>query len=50
MQPSLCARELRDKALLDTKFAQEEYPKRMEQEAVYVEARRRLGGDGSGDQ
>ena len=46
---ALCE-ELRDKALLDTEFAQEEYPKRMEQEAVYVEARKRLGGDGSCDQ
>ena len=46
---ALCE-ELRDKALLDTEFAQEEYPKRMEQEAVYAEARRRLGGDGSCDQ
>ena len=46
---ALCE-ELRDKALLDTGFAQEEYPKRMEQEAVYAEARKRLGGDGSCDQ
>ena len=46
---ALCE-ELRDKALLDTEFAQEEYPKRMEQEAVYAEARRRMGGDGSCDQ
>lgn len=46
---ALCE-ELRDKALLDTEFAQEEYPKRMEQEAVYAEVRRRLGGDGPCDQ
>lgn len=36
--------ELRDRALFDTQFAQGEYVRLMEQDAVYEEVRRQLGG------
>ncbi len=42
--------ELRDRALLDNSFAMKEYLRLMEQEAVYAEADRRLGGCGSHDE
>lgn len=41
--------ELRDRALLDNSFAMKEYLGLMEQEAVYAEADKRLGGSGSHD-
>ena len=36
--------ELRDQALLDNEFAQSEYLQLMEQDAIYAEVERRLGG------
>lgn len=42
--------ELRDRALFDTEFAQGEYLRLMEQDAIYAEAHRRLGNGETHDQ
>lgn len=42
--------ELRDRALFDTEFAQGEYLRLMEQDAIYAEMHRRLGNGGTHDE